>query len=57
MRFLLATTLILGAFTTMATADDSHECALDFKVKNIDGETVDLEDYEGKVVLIVNTAS
>ncbi|WP_442506914.1 glutathione peroxidase [Novipirellula sp. SH528] len=41
----------------MATADDSHECALDFKVKNIDGETVDLEDYEGKVVLIVNTAS
>tara|TARA_R110002167_G_scaffold163937_2_gene360819 strand:- start:264 stop:818 length:555 start_codon:yes stop_codon:yes gene_type:complete len=57
MRFLLATALILGAFTTMATADDSHECALDFKVKNIDGETVDLEDYEGKVVLIVNTAS
>ncbi|GAA5508789.1 glutathione peroxidase [Novipirellula caenicola] len=57
MRFLLATALVLGAFTTMATAHDDHECALDFKVKNIDGETVDLEDYEGKVVLIVNTAS
>lgn len=43
----------------MSVADESkdHECALDFKVKNIDGETVDLEDYEGKVVLIVNTAS
>ncbi len=40
----------------MAVADD-HECALDFKAKNIDGETVDLEDYEGNVVLVVNTAS
>ena len=26
-------------------------------MKMIDGKTVDLEDYEGKVVLIVNTAS
>nr|WP_261344948.1 glutathione peroxidase [Roseiconus nitratireducens] len=45
----------------MATADDQsqgeHECALDFKMKNIDGEQVDLEDYEGNVVLVVNTAS
>ncbi|MGC6443932.1 MAG: glutathione peroxidase [Rubripirellula sp.] len=40
----------------MASADD-HECALNFKAKTIDGKTVDLEDYEGKVVLIVNTAS
>jgi glutathione peroxidase len=40
----------------MATADD-HECALNFKAKTIDGETVDLEDYEGNVVLVVNTAS
>ncbi|TWU20204.1 Hydroperoxy fatty acid reductase gpx1 [Novipirellula galeiformis] len=56
MRFLLATAFLCGVFTTMATADE-HECALDFKVKNIDGETVDLEDYEGNVVLIVNTAS
>ena len=36
---------------------ESEVTTLDFKVKNIDGETVDLEDYEGKVVLIVNTAS
>ena len=34
-----------------------HECALNFKVNTIDGEKVDLEDYEGNVVLIVNTAS
>ncbi len=45
----------------MAVADQSekgdHECALNFKVNDIDGKKVDLEDYEGNVVLIVNTAS
>ncbi|WP_419194771.1 glutathione peroxidase [Novipirellula herctigrandis] len=45
----------------MSTADEGHdhdhECALDYRVKNIDGETVDLEDHEGNVVLIVNVAS
>ena len=56
MRLILSFALALGALTTMATADD-HECALNFKAKTIDGETVDLEDYEGQVVLIVNTAS
>lgn len=29
----------------------------DFKMNNIDGELVDLGDYKGKVVLVVNTAS
>ena len=38
-----------------ASAD--HECSLSFKVESIDGESVDLHDYEGKVVLIVNVAS
>ena len=65
MRLILSAFLCLGALTTMATADEhkkgehkhDHDCALDFKVNNIDGEKVDLEDYEGKVVLIVNTAS
>ncbi len=38
-------------------ASSDHECALNFKMENIDGETVDLEDYEGNVVLIVNVAS
>lgn len=46
------------SFSGIASAADAdHECALNFKVKNIKGEVVDLEDYEGKVVLIVNTAS
>ncbi len=58
--FLLA--LTLGCFMTapLSAADAKsadHECSLDFKAKTIDGETVDLEDYEGKVVLIVNVAS
>ncbi len=69
MRLFCAITLIVGstftgAFTSMTHADDAakkesseHECALNFDVKTIDGETVDLEDYEGKVVLIVNVAS
>ncbi|MGI9472873.1 MAG: glutathione peroxidase, partial [Rubripirellula sp.] len=56
MRLILSLSLTLGVLTTMATADD-HECALNFKAKTIDGETVDLEDYEGDVVLVVNTAS
>lgn len=29
----------------------------EFKVKNVAGETVDLSDYKGKVLLIVNVAS
>ena len=59
MRFFLSTLLVLGVLIPMAAADTNadHECALDFKMKDIDGNEVDLEDYEGKVVLIVNTAS
>src|SRR4051812_17926029 len=30
---------------------------LDFKVTGIDGQTIDLSKYQGKVVLIVNVAS
>jgi len=57
MRLILSLSLVLCSLTTLAVADDDHECALDFKAKTIDGETVDLEDYEGNVVLIVNVAS
>ncbi len=59
MRFahsLLALSLALGVFSTMATAEE-HDCALSFKMKSIDGKTVDLHDYKGKVVLMVNVAS
>lgn len=64
MRSILTLTLafatLTSVFTTMAFADKhegEHECALNFKMKTIDGETVDLEDYEGNVVLVVNVAS
>lgn len=63
MRLILSLALAFGALATMGTADDAkkgdheHECALDFRMKSIDGKKVDLEDYEGNVVLIVNTAS
>jgi len=66
MRLILSFALALGALTSMSVADHhksgehaekDHECALNFEVKDIDGKTVDLEDYEGNVVLIVNVAS
>ncbi|MDM4018980.1 glutathione peroxidase [Roseiconus lacunae] len=59
MRLILSAMIAFGALTTMASAEkkSDHECALDFEMKNIDGKVVDLEDFEGKVVLIVNTAS
>ena len=56
MRLVLSLAFLMGALSTMAGAEE-HECALNFKAKTIDGETVDLEDYEGNVVLVVNTAS
>ncbi|QDT13333.1 glutathione peroxidase [Planctomycetes bacterium K23_9] len=64
MRLFLSAVVALGVFVTVSNADhhekhEKHEseCALDYKMKTIDGKTVDLEDYEGNVVLIVNTAS
>ncbi|HNR31045.1 MAG TPA: glutathione peroxidase [Candidatus Hydrogenedentes bacterium] len=38
-------------------SESTEQSPLDFKVKNIDGEEVDLAAYRGKVVLIVNVAS
>lgn len=53
--------LILGASMAMASAtqakDETKKSALDFKVNNLTGSPVDLSQYKGKVVLIVNTAS
>ncbi len=38
-------------------ADDSKNTLYSFKLKNIDGWTIPLSRYEGKVVLVVNVAS
>jgi glutathione peroxidase len=57
-RLLLPFLALIASFAMVTPSfADEHECALNFKAKTIDGETVDLEDYEGKVVLVVNVAS
>jgi glutathione peroxidase len=53
-------TLLLLSFLTLmpqATKDTTADDIYTFTMKNIDGESVDLSQYRGKVVLIVNTAS
>lgn len=47
-------TLVLA--TTFAFANDAKS-PLDHKVNSIDGKPVDLSQYKGKVVLVVNVAS
>ncbi len=55
--YLLVGALAMTAASSYAADSDDHECALNFKMNTIDGKEVDLEQYEGKVVLIVNVAS
>jgi glutathione peroxidase len=38
-------------------AEASHASVLDFKMKNIDGQMVNLAQYKGNVILLVNVAS
>jgi glutathione peroxidase len=48
----------LAATCAMAAADDKKTAGpLQFTVKDIDGKDVDLSQYKGKVVMIVNVAS
>jgi glutathione peroxidase len=55
MRYFLAL-LVCALMSVSARAADSNR-AIDFEVRSIDGETVNLKDYQGKVVLVVNVAS
>ena len=58
---LLAAVAALGLWAVPAGAEekkgDKVPPALNFKMKGIDGKEVDLSQYQGKVVLIVNVAS
>ena len=58
LRLLCAAGLLLVA-TTSAVADKETAvpAALNFKMKKIDGKEVNLADYKGKVILLVNVAS
>ena len=52
--------LTVCAFSTTLLADEGKDKAssvLEFKMKSLSGEEVDLSKYKGKVLLIVNTAS
>ena len=48
---------IVGVAAYTAKAGDKTASVLNFKMKDIDGHEVDLAQYQGKVLLIVNTAS
>lgn len=40
-----------------AIANEAQQTAFDFSFPAIDGATIDLADYQGRILLIVNTAS
>ncbi len=58
---LLSAFLLLAFFSMNCKSEGNdmseNKTVYDFTAKNIDGEDVNLTDYEGKVLLIVNTAS
>ena len=61
-RTRLAVVAFVGAvaacfLTPLSAAEKTVPDALNFKMKSIDGKTVDLAKYQGKVVMIVNVAS
>lgn len=43
--------------SAVVSANDSQGGALGFEVKDIDGKGVNLDQYQGKVILVVNVAS
>ncbi len=59
MRKYISIAAIAGLFalTQVARAEDKPTTPLGFKVQSLEGKDVDLGQYKGKVVLIVNVAS
>ena len=59
MRKFAALAAVAGAFVVsqFARAEDKAASPLGFKVQSLDDKEVDLAQYKGKVVLIVNVAS
>jgi len=53
---IIGLTIFMFFFKNSATAN-YDKIFFDFKVNDISGEIIDLDDYKNKVVLIVNTAS
>ena len=57
MRSLLAAAVGLFAAATVIAAEKPVPAALNFKMKSIEGNDLDLSKYQGKVVMFVNVAS
>ena len=55
--FLLSLTLVFAALAGTAQARDAVETAHDFTFTTIDGQPFPLDRFQGRVVLVVNTAS
>jgi len=55
--FLCGLTLLSGFIMVSTSMGEDLPSALQYQVKSIDGQDVDLKDYKGNVVLIVNVAS
>lgn len=53
----MTTLFAAAAIAGVGTGSDAPRDALDFRMKGIDGEEIDLGRWRGSVVLIVNTAS
>jgi glutathione peroxidase len=55
--WLAALALAIPMFTVQAEEQKAVSSPLEFQVQSLEGEAVNLADYRGKVVLIVNVAS
>ena len=47
--------MILGFFTNLSA--NYHKLVYDFNFKGLDGDQINLKDYEDKVIIVVNVAS
>jgi glutathione peroxidase len=55
MKHFISAVLMVMVFTSASPVKEKN--IYDFKIKSIDGETIDFSKYKGKKILIVNTAS
>lgn len=54
---IIALFMFTDLFGTKVTPKDGEGSIYDFKVKSLEGKDIDLHQYQGKYMLIVNTAS
>ena len=57
MRVFIAFCSLISAFCAMTATSAAEQAIYDFNAQRIDGSTKSLEEFKGKVALVVNTAS